>query len=85
MDAASSISSPFDVPPKIALRDEAPAADLAPVQFPTLHKRIEMRFLATQIRARFGERKEALEDARRQPELAVVGRAKTADEELNEV
>jgi len=44
-----------------------------------------MRFLATQIRARFGERKEALEDARRQPELAVVGRAKTADEELNEV
>jgi hypothetical protein len=44
-----------------------------------------MRFLATQIRARFGERKEALEDARRQLELAVIGRAKTADEELNEV
>jgi hypothetical protein len=44
-----------------------------------------MRFLATQIRARFGEREEALKNARRQLRFAFVGQAKTADEELNDV
>jgi hypothetical protein len=60
MDAAPSISSPFDVPPEIALRDEAPAANLTPVELASSHQRVEVRLSAAQVRACFSKGKQRL-------------------------
>jgi hypothetical protein len=60
MDADPSISSPFDVPPKIALRDEAPAANLTPVKLTSPHQRVDVRLSATQVRACFSKGKQRL-------------------------
>lgn len=71
MDAASSISSPFDVPPEIALRDEASAANLTPVELASPHQRVEVRLSAAQVRACLCEGEQRLKDAPEKIDLSV--------------